>query len=78
MKVFEALTFARPLVETILHAGANPKDIQYLEMYGEYLRLEREGHKKVYIAAVLSDEYEITERSFYDIIKRLGRDVEQP
>ncbi|MDH6354498.1 hypothetical protein M2132_000826 [Dysgonomonas sp. PH5-45] len=75
MKVFEALTFARPLVESILQAGANPKDVQYLEMYSEYLRLEGEGHKKVYIAAVLSDEYDITERTFYDIIKRLGRDL---
>ncbi|NDW10126.1 hypothetical protein [Dysgonomonas sp. 520] len=75
MKVFEALTFARPLVETIFQAGANPKDVQYLEMYSEYLRLEQEGHKKVYIAAVLSEEYEITERTFYDIVKRMGRDV---
>lgn len=76
MKVFEALTFARPLVETILQAGANPKDIQYLEMYAEYLRLEGEGHKKVYIATVLSEEYDITERSFYEIIKRLGRNID--
>ncbi|MFV0469337.1 MAG: hypothetical protein ACK5MK_10470 [Dysgonomonas sp.] len=75
MKVFEALTFARPLVETILQAGANPKDIQYLELYSEYLRLENEGHKKVYIATVLSEEYEITERTFYEIVKRLSRDV---
>lgn len=75
MKVFEALAFARPLVERILESGANPKDIQYLDLYSEYLRLEGEGHKKVYIATVLSEEYDITERSFYEIIKRLGKDI---
>ena len=76
MKVFEALTFARPLVETILQSGANPKDIQYLDMYSKFLHLEQKGNKKVYIAAVLSEEYNITEQSFYEIIKRLGKNIE--
>lgn len=43
-------------------------------MYDEYVSLCDQKFKISYIAAVLSEKYEISERQFFYIIKRLSKD----
>lgn len=51
-------------------------DVRYLDMYREYLRMVQEGHKKTYIIAFLSDEYNIGQRTVYRVIDKFSADVE--
>lgn len=50
-------------------------DVRYLNMYKEYLRMVNEGHKKTYIIAFLSDEYNIGQRTLYRVIDKLSAEV---
>lgn len=50
-------------------------DVRYLDMYKEYLRMVNEGHKKTYIIAFLSDEYNIGQRTLYRVIEKLSAEV---
>ena len=53
--------------------GIRPDDVQYIELYNEYNKLQTNGEKVSYIVAVLSHRYGICERKVYDLIKRLGK-----
>lgn len=51
--------------------GIRPDDVQYIELYNEYNKLQTNGEKVSYIVATLSLRYGISERKVYDLIKRL-------
>lgn len=53
--------------------GIRPDDVQYIELYNEYNKLQTNGEKVSYIVATLSLRYGISERKVYDLIKRLGK-----
>lgn len=71
MKAVDVLELAQPIIERLLEANINPKDVQYLEMYKDYLRLKNEGHKITWIHSILSDEYNVSIRNIKYIVKRL-------
>lgn len=75
MKAYEILLLAKPIVEKLVLSDINPKDVKYLEVFHEYNRLKNEGHKVRWIAAYLSDEYDISEPNIFKIIKRLEKDI---
>lgn len=50
--------------------GIRPDDVQYIELYNEYNKLQTNGEKVSYIVATLSLRYGISERKVYDLIKR--------
>lgn len=60
----------------LLHEnGVRIEDVQYLEMYRDYMRLSADGLKQSYIVAHLSSEYDIPERTIYRVIARLSKAV---
>lgn len=75
MKAYEVLILAKPIIERLVSAEINPKDVQYLDIYSEYNRLKAEGHKVTWIVSVLSDEYDVSEPNVYNIVKRFDKDI---
>ena len=75
MKVHEVLSLAKPIIEKVISAGINPKDIQHLELYNNFLRLRNEGHKMAYIEAFLCEEYNIKKTKFYELIKNFDTEL---
>lgn len=54
--------------------GIRPDDVQYIELYNEYNKLQTNGEKVSYIVATLSLRYGISERKVYDLIERFKTD----
>ena len=50
------------------------EDVQYIDLFNEYLALVTQGEKVSYIVATLADKYNISERKVYDLIKRFKSD----
>ena len=71
MKVVELLKIGRHILETLHQSCIKVSDIRFIDMYDEYVSLCDQKFKISYIAAVLSEKYEISERQFFYIIKRL-------
>ena len=76
MNAYELLKTNQSVLEHMLQMAIEVSDIQYLNLYKEYLRLSGEGHKKTYIVQYLSDEYGISDRSVYRVIERFSAKVE--
>ena len=69
MKAYELLYINRNTLRIMSEMSLDASDIKYLEMYKDYTRLTAEGHKKAYIMQYLADEYSISERTIYRVIK---------
>ena len=55
-------------------AGIRMDDVQYIDLFNEYLALVTQGEKVSYIVATLADKYTISERKVYDLIRRFKTD----
>ncbi len=74
MKGIELLKISRFLLETLHNACIKASDVKFIQMYEEYIKMTEEKMKISYIATVLSEKYEISERQFFYLIKRLSQD----
>ncbi len=74
MKVIEILNLNKELLKNFQQAGIRIEDVEYIELFKEYQCLYNHGEKTTYIVSVLSDKYNISERTVYDIIKRFKTD----
>lgn len=61
-------TLSKPL-ETIQRIGFKLSDLQYIELYEDYLHLLEKKFKKTYIVAHLSEQYGISERKVYQLLR---------
>ena len=77
MKVIEILNFNRELLAKLLESGIRLEDVRYVNLYTDYFRLPEAGGKVTYIVAVLAEQYSISERKVYDLIKRFQSDCKQ-
>lgn len=75
MTMYEVLKLNRGLMEFMLKEDVQPADVQYVELYGEFLRMKAEGHKLVYIVAFLQDEYGVSESTVYRVLRRFKKVV---
>jgi len=73
MTNFEILKSNESLLRTLVLNGVRICDIEYLEMYDDYRRLVREGHKKTYIVSYLEEQYGCPVPTIYRVVKRLER-----
>ena len=55
-------------------AGIRMEDVEYIDLFNEYLALVAQGEKVSYIVATLADKYTISERKVYDLIRRFKSD----
>ena len=56
-------------------AGIAPSEANYLAVYEDWQRLTKEGHKKVWILAFLSQQYNISEATIKRIARKMGKRV---
>lgn len=74
MKVIEVLEFNRELIKKLRKAGIRLEDADYIDLYTEYKQLTAQGEKVSYIVAHLAEEYAVSERKIYSLIKRFQTD----
>lgn len=74
MKVIEILNLNKELLKNFQKAGIRMEDVEYIDLFNEYLALVTQGEKVSYIVATLADKYTISERKVYDLIKRFKSD----
>ena len=74
MKVIEVLEFNRELIKRLKWAGIRLEDADYIDLYTEYKQLTAQGEKVSYTVAHLAEEYAISERKVYSLIKRFRAD----
>lgn len=65
MKVIEIINFNRELLKKLQEAGVRLEDVQYVELYSEYMYRTGQGEKVSYVVAVLSEKYSVSERTIY-------------
>lgn len=75
MKQYQAMKKCSRTLRRLALAGVSMTDVLWLEVYEEWLRLKREGHKVTYIVYYLSDQYGLSEMSVYRLVKRMERKV---
>lgn len=75
MTVFEIISANKSLFELLSKNDIDVNDCKYIEVYLNYKRLVKEGHKKAYIVQYLSDLYGISTRTIYRIEQRFDKTV---
>lgn len=74
MTVYETLKICGSLIENLEKAGIKPSDHKYIGLFDDFHRARERGEKVAYIVACLSVQYSVSERTVYEIVKRLGSD----
>ena len=74
MTVYEALKLCGGVIEKLEKAGVKPSDHKYIALFEDFGRAKQRGEKISYVVACLAKKYNMSERSVYDIVKRLGND----
>lgn len=74
MKVIEILNLNKELLKKFQTAGIRMEDVEYIDLFNEYLALVTQGEKVSYIVATLATKYAVSERKVYDLIKRFKSD----
>lgn len=75
MTMYEVLKLNEGLLRFLVEKDVQPTDVQYVQLYAEYLRMKSEGHKLVYIVAFLQDEYGVSESTVYRVLRRFKKVV---
>lgn len=76
MKAYELLNINESLLKVMDSLSLAISDVKYVPVIKEYLRLMGEGNKKTYVVQVLSDKYDIAERTLYRVVDKMMGDVE--
>lgn len=74
MTVYEALKLCGGVIEKLEKAGVKPSDHKYVALFEDYRRAKQRGEKISYIVACLAQQYSMSERIVYDVVKRLAAD----
>ena len=76
MTVFDVLRLNRSLLTVLAANGITAKDVEHTGVYEDFQKMKAEGEKISYIVAVLTDRYDIGERTIWRIVKRLDQPLE--
>lgn len=74
MKVFEIMFFNKELLNRLRKSGVRIEDVQYIDLFSEYLEMSYRNEKVTYIVAYLSEKYNVSIRKVYDLIHRMQTD----
>ena len=72
---YELLKTAESLLAVLMKNDIDAKDVKYLKLYQEYMRLKKEGHKVGYVVYYLSQQYECSEATVYRVVKRMMQKI---
>ena len=73
MTMYEILKLNKGLFEFMIDKGVQAQDVKHLAMYEEFLHMQKEGYKQMYIVAFLMDEYGVSEPTVYRMLRRFKR-----
>lgn len=68
------MSYSAPLLRQLNALGIKAEDIKHLPMMLRYEEMKA-SIKKTAIVKILSEEFEVSERSIYDIIARLDEEI---
>ena len=72
---YDLLRAAESLLTILTNNDIDAKDVKYLNLYQEFVRLKKEGHKIGYVACYLSEQYECSEATVYRVVKRMAQEI---
>ena len=75
MTQYELLKTAASLLTVLMENDIDAKDVKYIELYKDYLRLKKEGHKVGYVVYYLSQQYECSEATVYRVVKSMMQKI---
>lgn len=75
MTRYEFIKSAESILRLCDTAGIVPGEASYLAVYEDWLRLTKEGHKKVWILAYLAQQYDISEATVKRIARKMAKRV---
>lgn len=75
MTHYELIKAAESILRMCDAAGIVPSEVKYLSVYEDWVRLTKEGHKKVWILAYLSQQYDISEATIKRIARKMAKRV---
>lgn len=75
MTRYDLIKSAESILRICDEAGIDPKEANYIPVYEDWLRLTKEGHKKVWILAYLSQQYGISEATVKRIARKMRKKV---
>ena len=75
MTRYELIKSAESILRMCDAAGIDPKETKYLAVFEEWQRLTKEGHKKVWVLAYLSQQYGISEATIKRIARKMRKKV---
>ena len=75
MTRYEYLHQHRADCEAMTINGIAAADVLFLDLYDDYQRMRREGHKYEWMMAWLADQYGMSQSTIYRTIKRLDEIV---
>ena len=75
MTQYELLKTAASLLTVLMDNDIDAKDVKYIELYKDYLRLKKEGHKVGYVVYYLRQQYECSEATVYRVVKRMTQKI---
>lgn len=75
MTQYDILRLCESTLKMLHGNGIDAKDVRYIDMYRDYMRLEKEGHKISYIVAYLADQYECGVATVYRAIQRMRKEI---
>ena len=75
MTRYELIKSAASVLTICDGAGISPNEVRYLTVYEDWVRLTKEGHKKVWILAYLSQYYGISEATIKRVARKMRKKV---
>lgn len=75
MKAFELLKVNESLLKVMDGLSLAISDVKYIDLVSDFQEMASRGEKKTYIVQVLSDKYDVAERTIYRVVDKLLSDI---
>lgn len=76
MKAIDYIKSMEEICKTMARNGIDPRDIDNISLYNDWVRMRKEGHKYQFIIYYLTTQYGKSESGVLRIVKRMEREVE--
>lgn len=63
----------KSLLQTLSKNGVSVNDVNYLNVFDEFMEMKKQGLKVRYIALTLAEKYGLSDRSIFKIVKRMSQ-----
>lgn len=76
MTQYEMMKAAQSVLEMLAKNDVDMNDVKHIEMYDEFMRLKKEGHKVSYATYYLSQQYGVGQATVYRVVKRMEKKMQ--